>query len=112
MDAFELGDIIKRRDQSNTSYLEFLRVSSLSLGLCVLAAGATDPQQPHSEDEVYSVVSGRGSILVGTENRPVESGSIIFVKAGVEHRFHTITEDLALLVFFAPAEYSLAPGIP
>jgi mannose-6-phosphate isomerase-like protein (cupin superfamily) len=112
MDAFELSDLIKRRDQSNTSYLEFLRVSSLSLGLYVLAAGATDPQQPHSEDEVYYVVSGRASILVDTESRPVESGSIIFVKAGVEHRFHTITEDLTLLVFFAPAEYSLAPGNP
>jgi mannose-6-phosphate isomerase-like protein (cupin superfamily) len=109
MDAFELADLIKKRDQANTSYLEFLRVSSLSLGLYVLSAGAADPQQPHTEDEAYYVVSGRGSILVGTENRTVETGSIIFVKAGVEHRFHTITEDLTLLVFFAPAEYSLAP---
>ncbi len=35
--------------------------------------------------------------------RPV-GRTIIFVKAGVEHRFHTITENLSLLVFFAPAE--------
>ncbi len=109
MDAFELTDIIKRRSESNSSYLEFLRVSSLSVGLYALSAGATDPQQPHTEDEVYYVVSGRGSILVDTENRPVGAGSIIFVRAGVEHRFHTITEDLTILVFFAPAEYSLAP---
>jgi hypothetical protein len=33
---------------------------------------------------------------------------VVFVKAGVEHRFHNITEDLTTLVFFAPAEYTLA----
>jgi len=112
MDAFELADLIERRDQSNNLYLEFLRTSSLSLGLYVLSAGATDPQQPHTEDEVYYVISGRGSITVGMESRAVEAGSIIFVNAGVEHRFHTITEDLTLLVFFAPAEHTLAPGNP
>jgi quercetin dioxygenase-like cupin family protein len=110
MDAFELADLIKKRSQSNSSYLEFLRVPSLSVGLYALSAGATDPQQPHTEDEVYYVVSGRGSIQVGAENRPVEPGSIIFVSAGVEHRFHTIIEDLTILVFFAPSEYSLAPN--
>jgi mannose-6-phosphate isomerase-like protein (cupin superfamily) len=45
-------------------------------------------------------------ITVGSEDRPVESGSIIFVAAKVNHRFHSITEDLLLLVFFAPAEGS------
>jgi mannose-6-phosphate isomerase-like protein (cupin superfamily) len=108
MDAFELADLVRRRNQSDSSYLEFLRVSSLSVGLYVLSAGAVDPQQPHSEDEVYYVVSGRAFIQVGAESRAVEAGTLVFVNAGVEHRFHTITEDLTLLVFFAPAEYSLA----
>ncbi len=61
---------------------------------------------------MYYVISGRGFIQVGAENRAVEAGTIVFVNAGVEHRFHTITEDLTLLVFFAPAEYSLAPDRP
>lgn len=109
MDAFELADLVRRRNQSDSSYLEFLRVSSLSVGLYVLPAGAVDPQQPHTEDEVYYVIGGRGFIQVGAESRAVEAGTIVFVNAGVEHRFHSITEDLTLLVFFAPAEYSLAP---
>lgn len=79
---------------------------SLSMGLYALPAGGVDPQQPHTEDEVYYVVSGRATIRVGEEDRPVESGSVVFVEARVEHRFHTITEDLTVLVFFAPAEYS------
>jgi mannose-6-phosphate isomerase-like protein (cupin superfamily) len=57
---------------------------------------------------VYYVLSGRGSIRVGAEDQAVGPGSIIFVAAQVEHRFHSITEDLQILVFFAPAESSSA----
>ena len=112
MDLFELSEIITQRRQSGRPYLEFLRVPSLSVGLYVLAAGEPDLQQPHTEDEVYHVVSGRGSIRVGEEDQQVSAGSVIYVAAGVEHRFHTITEDLMVLVFFAPAEYSQAPAAP
>jgi mannose-6-phosphate isomerase-like protein (cupin superfamily) len=104
MDAFELSDLLEQRKQSGRLYLEFLRVPALSLGLYALPAGGVDPQKPHSEDEVYYVVSGKGTVRVGAEDRPVQAGSIIFVAAGVEHRFHTISEDLTLLVYFAPAE--------
>jgi mannose-6-phosphate isomerase-like protein (cupin superfamily) len=105
MKAFEISRLIEER--TDRSYLEFLRSASLSAGVYRLPAGASDPQQPHTEDEAYYVISGSASITVGEEDREVRSGSIIFVEAGVEHRFHTITEDLTVLVFFAPAEYSL-----
>lgn len=104
MEHFEISQIIARQQESGKSYLEFLRVPSLSLGLYALPAGGVDPQQPHREDEVYYVLSGRGSIRVGQEDRPVGPGTLVFVGAGAEHRFHSITEDLQLLVFFAPAE--------
>jgi mannose-6-phosphate isomerase-like protein (cupin superfamily) len=78
------------------------------MGLYVLPAGGTDPQNPHSEDEVYYVVSGRGKIRVGDEDRPVQAGSVVYVAKTVEHRFHSIEEELRVLVFFAPAEYSNA----
>ncbi len=77
---------------------------ALSAGLYVLPAGAADTQSPHTEDEVYYVLAGRGAIHVEGEDRPVEPGSVIFVKAGDAHRFHSITEELILLVLFAPAE--------
>ena len=91
------------------AYYEFLRSDSLSMGIYELPAGATDPQRPHTEDEVYYLVSGRAMIRVGDEDRVVEPGSIVYVAANLEHRFHTITEDITMLVFFAPAEYSLQP---
>jgi mannose-6-phosphate isomerase-like protein (cupin superfamily) len=51
---------------------------------------------------VYYVIAGRGAIRVGDEDRPVKPGSLVFVAAHVEHRFHSITEDLRVLIFWAP----------
>jgi mannose-6-phosphate isomerase-like protein (cupin superfamily) len=104
MDAFEISQLIVEQQRSGKSYLEFLRVPSLSVGVYSLPAGGVDPQQPHTEDEIYYVVEGRGVIRVGAEDRPVEPGTVVFVAANVEHRFHTISADLKILVFFAPAE--------
>lgn len=106
MQAFNLSEIVSEQQGSGKAYLEFLRVPALSLGLYVLPAGGTDPQQPHTEDEVYYVVSGRGMIRAGGEDQAVEPGTTIYVAAHVEHRFHAITEELQILVFFAPAEYT------
>ena len=106
MQAFELGQLIDQRGKSGKLYLEFLRVPDLSMGLYELPAGGADPQLPHTEDEVYYVVKGRASIKVADEDRPVQAGSLIYVAKNVEHRFHSIEEDLTILVFFAPAEYS------
>jgi mannose-6-phosphate isomerase-like protein (cupin superfamily) len=104
MDAFEFSQLVEAQQKSGQLYLEFLRVPALSAGVYALPAGQPDPQQPHNEDEVYYVVSGRSMIRVAEEDRQVQAGSAIYVAAGVEHRFHNITEDLQILVFFAPAE--------
>ena len=106
MQSFELAQLISQRETSNKLYLEFLKVPDLSMGLYVLPAGGTDPQSPHTEDEVYYVVSGRAQIRVANEDQDVQAGSIVYVSKNVAHRFHSIEEELTLLVFFAPAEYS------
>ncbi len=108
MDAFEIADVIARREGAGERYLEFFRASTLSVGLYALQEGEPDPQRPHTEDEVYYVISGRGKIRVGGEDREVGPGSIIFVGAGVEHRFHSIAEALTILVIFAPPRGSRA----
>jgi mannose-6-phosphate isomerase-like protein (cupin superfamily) len=105
--AYELAGLISQRESSNKAYFEFLKVPDLSMGLYVLPAGGTDPQSPHTEDEVYYVVSGKGKIQVADEDRAVQAGSIVYVAKNVVHRFHSIEEELRILVFFAPAEYLL-----
>lgn len=106
MQAFELAQLISRQLENAKLYLEFLRVPDLSMGLYVLPAGGTDPQSPHTEDEVYYVVDGKAKIKVGEEDRAVQAGSIVYVEKNVDHRFHSIEEELKVLVFFAPAEHS------
>jgi mannose-6-phosphate isomerase-like protein (cupin superfamily) len=106
MDAFELSEVAAEREASGRPYLEFITAPDLSVGLYVLAAGQPDRQQPHTEDEVYYVVSGRGRLTVGDATRDVLPGSIVFVAATVPHNFHDIVEDLTLFVAFGPAEGS------
>ena len=102
MNAHELGEVSQQQAESGKAYLQFINEGTMSLGLFVLAAGSTDTQSPHVEDEIYYVVSGRASVVVAGERRPVVAGSIVFVAKEVEHRFVDIEEDLSLLVFFAP----------
>ena len=101
---FEIDQLERQREHAGKAYSEFLRISSMSAGLYTLAAGASDLQRPHQEDEMYYVVRGRGRMRVGSEERQVSAGNVIFVAAEVEHRFYEIAEELIVLVFFAPAE--------
>ncbi|MET3982345.1 cupin domain-containing protein [Streptomyces sp. PvR034] len=104
MKAFRLDELEAERLANDGAYLQFLRERNMSVGLYALDAGQSDPQQPHSQDEVYFVVSGRASITVGDETTTVARGGVVYVPAGVAHRFHHITEDLKVLVVFSPPE--------
>ncbi len=108
MQAFEIAELLASQAATGRAYYEFISIPALSVGLYTLPTGSSDPQQPHTEDEVYYVVSGRAVLRVGDEDQPVTTGSVVLVAAGVPHRFHSITVDLTVLVFFAPAEYSRA----
>ena len=102
--VFNATECELKRKNSGKRYLEFLRVPAMSAGIYVLPAGGTDIQSPHQQDEMYYVVRGRARMRAGSEDQAVSEGSIIFVGARVEHRFYGITEELVLLVMFAPAE--------
>jgi quercetin dioxygenase-like cupin family protein len=100
----KVAEINQQRAESGKLYREFLHVPAMSGGLYVLPGGGTDPQKPHHEDEIYYVIRGNARFQAGSEDREVSAGSVIFVAAEVEHRFYEVAEELALLVFFAPAE--------
>lgn len=100
----KVADIDRQRTESGQFYREFLRVPAMSAGLYVLSAGSIDPQSPHLQDELYYVLRGRGRFRAGGEETEVAAGSLLFVPAEVEHKFYDVAEELAVLVFFAPAE--------
>jgi mannose-6-phosphate isomerase-like protein (cupin superfamily) len=107
VEAFEIPQLDPQpRDSEGHGYMDFLASEKLSVGLAIWPRGTTDRQRPHQEDEVYYVIRGRATIRVGDEERPVQPGSLVFVAARVEHRFHDIEEDLRVLVFWAPPHNS------
>jgi mannose-6-phosphate isomerase-like protein (cupin superfamily) len=71
-----------------------------SLAVELYAPRGHDPQTPHTRDELYVIVAGRGTFFDGEERRPVAAGDCLFVAAGREHRFEDFTDDLAAWVFF------------
>lgn len=101
---FTLTTLEERQARAPRPYLEFLRTASLSAGVYRLPAGGRDPQQPHREDELYLVTRGSAVIDVNGVRASVEAGSVLYVAAGVPHRFLDISADLTVLVMFAPPE--------
>ena len=86
------------------SYAELLRVPALSVGSFTASPGYNDVQDPHREDEVYFVSAGRAVIDLDGTRVPVSAGSIVYVPAGLPHRFTDIEQRLSVLVLFAPME--------
>jgi mannose-6-phosphate isomerase-like protein (cupin superfamily) len=101
---FSVDTEAAERRRGDSPYREFLRVPMMSAGLYELAAGDTDIQTPHREDELYVVLGGRGSFTASGTTIGVVAGSMMFVPAREAHLFHDIVEDLRVLVFFSPAE--------
>lgn len=99
-----LTDVGVYEAEGRAKYREHLRVPSMSLGTYSIPAGGEDPQQPHKEDEVYFITVGRARFTAAGETVDVAAGHVLFVPAHEEHRFSSVTEDLTVLVFFAPAE--------
>ena len=105
--VFHLDELIPRIAGDDPCFLEYLRMPGLSSAVYRLPAGSKDMQAPHLEDEIYFVVDGRATLRVRGEEKQVEAGSILYVRATEEHSFFNITGDLTLLAFFGRADLSL-----
>ncbi len=81
-----------------------------SLTVEVYAPRGTDPQQPHTRDEVYVVVNGSGEYVCGEMRLKFGVGDLLFAAAGVEHRFENFTNDLVVWVIFYGPEGGEAEG--
>jgi mannose-6-phosphate isomerase-like protein (cupin superfamily) len=102
METFALATLLDQHKESGKLYHEFLRVPSMNAGIYVLPANSEDPQQPHNQDEMYYVISGRATFVCeGHADSPAIPGQTIYVEKGIPHRFTNIEEDLTILVIFA-----------
>ena len=99
--VFHLEDLHKTLSDAPVEYLEFLKVPSMSCGIYRLAAGSKDMQGAHDDDEIYFVIEGKARLRTGDKEHIVKPGAVLYVRAGEEHNFFEIEEDMTLLVFFA-----------
>jgi mannose-6-phosphate isomerase-like protein (cupin superfamily) len=94
-----LRDGLKRLPSpAGERFVELFRHGTLAIEL--YAPRGRDPQSPHTRDEVYVVAEGSGFFRNGAERHRFAAGDVLFVPAGVEHRFEEFTDDLAVWVIF------------
>jgi mannose-6-phosphate isomerase-like protein (cupin superfamily) len=102
--TFGLDQLQQKYAAAQSPYNEFLRRRGMSVGLYNLPVGAEDKQTPHMADEVYFVVAGRGRLRVVDEEIEVKAGDVVSVDHGEDHQFFDVTEDLQMIVVFAPPD--------
>lgn len=71
-----------------------------SMSVELYAPVGTDPQSPHTQDELYFIISGTGEFIAGDQRVSFAPGTVLFVPAGQAHRFERFTPDFATWVVF------------
>ena len=99
-DSFHIPLSRSRRQlgEADRAFVELFRHGPVSVEL--YAPRGVDPQQPHTQDEIYVVVSGRGQFVNGPSRHPFEPGDVMFVPAGITHRFEDFSDDFLVWVVF------------
>lgn len=67
-------------------------------------------QTPHTQDELYVIVRGRGVLFHDGKRDAFESGDLLFVAAGTDHHFEDFSDDLAVWVVFYGAQGGEVPA--
>ena len=98
------------RHESDLPFVELLAPGTLSVE--IYRPAGQDLQTPHTRDEVYVVVSGVGEFVNGGKRKAFEAGELLFVPAGVEHRFENFSDDFATWVIFYGPEGGEATRVP
>lgn len=90
--------LAKLSEVAGNQFLGVFRHGSLEVE--IYKPDKIDLQKPHTRDEIYIVISGSGLFINGEARHPFQAGEVLFVPAGVEHRFENFTKDFVTWVFF------------
>ena len=69
-----------------------------------------DLQKPHARDELYFIAGGTGQFVNGGDRHAFGPGDVLFVPAGVVHRFEAFSDDFCTWVVFYGPEGGEARG--
>ncbi|MFO7926498.1 MAG: cupin domain-containing protein [Halobacteriota archaeon] len=103
------GELITELENEDIQHAEVLDKESVFIEIGRYPTSS--PKNPHTEDEIYYIISGSGMIRVGDETYEVEAGDVVFVDQGIEHDFFNIDEEITALTIFVgsdnPSSYSI-----
>jgi mannose-6-phosphate isomerase-like protein (cupin superfamily) len=100
------GDALRQLAETKTDFSRLIEKNAFDVSL--YKPEKIDPQTSHARDELYVIASGSGKFFCDGETEAVGAGDVLFVAAGVEHRFQDFTGDFSTwVIFFGPR-----PGKP
>ncbi len=85
-------------EQAGELFKEMLKHGSMQVE--IYKPDKKDLQQPHEQDELYVIISGSGSFTLEDKKYEFQTGDVLFVPAGKEHRFENFTDDFSTWVIF------------
>lgn len=94
----EAAAALPAQSAAQLRFVTLLQRGSMSVEL--YAPSGEDRQTPHSQDELYIIISGQGEFVNGDERHPFQAADVLFVPAGVEHRFLNFSDDFQTWVIF------------
>lgn len=102
--AFNADELSIENAKEEGLSMKFMDNNTMMSLIYDIPVGAEAPQSPHGLDELYIVIKGRSKFVVDGREHSVESGTILFVKAGDEHQFKDIEEDLQVVIMFSKGD--------
>ena len=98
MSKLTTGSALQALRDSKSDFVRLLERDGFDVGL--YKPNRVDQQTPHLRDELYVIADGSGFFRNGAETEAVQAGDVLFVMAGVEHRFTDFSDDFAAWVIF------------
>ena len=93
---FDLDTFLSNLPKSRY-FIDVMDTPTMAVGIINLKKDQKDTQQPHTSDEIYYVISGRGTIEIDGIKNEVNPGKIIYITKKIHHSFHAISNELIVL---------------
>ena len=98
MSRLTIKNALKNLSEQDLPFKELFSHGSMQVE--IYKPVGVDKQQPHSRDEIYVIATGSGYFVNGDTRTAFEAGEVLFVAAGIKHRFEDFTDDFSTWVFF------------
>ncbi|HUU47708.1 MAG TPA: cupin domain-containing protein [Nitrosopumilaceae archaeon] len=98
-DTFQYLEDLKTK-KGKEIFKTFVRGDKLSMGIQLLRKGDDYGEPAHKNGEVYYIVKGHATLMIGKKNYEVSPGMAMHIPPKVHHRFYNVKKELVFLFIF------------